>query len=98
MKIKKLKKIKIKKLKKQNKTMIKKINKQKITNWGGFLVNPPKTCKFKRKCIEDNGIWVDLGCCQHNCKEQCDLYIWFKKAKSNERKEYLLKNNVIIKE
>jgi len=57
-----------------------------IGNWGGHLLNPPVHCGRRFKA-PDGAIWCDLANCFY-CKEPCDHYKWFKKAKQEERDAY----------
>ena len=69
---------------------------KRITNWGGFLLNPPEECQHKKNLT--GGLWVDLGCCQSKtiCKNQCERYLSFCKETQYERDLYLVNNNVIL--
>ena len=59
-----------------------------IRNWGGFLLNPPKSCCSPRIVqSSDGGRWCDLGICR-NCKNKCKRYEWFINAKADERTAY----------
>jgi len=67
---------------------------KKISNCGGFLLNPPEECIYKQNLM--GGLWTDLGCCQANCKNRCDRYLSFLKQTQYERDLYLVNNNIIL--
>lgn len=62
-------------------------------NWGGHLVSPDKKCSHKK--FVDNNFWADLGCCP-DCDNQCDRFLWFKKASKKDRLNDLRARNVRI--
>ena len=64
-----------------------------IQNVGGYLLNPPMGCPYK-KTFDKISIWTDLAICFSICQNQCDHYKWFKKANKYKRVQYLLDNGV----
>ena len=66
-----------------------------IGNCGGFIINPPKVCRYRKKC-KDGGIWVDAVICANVCKDTCEFFIKYNKMSSEEHLEYHRKHGVRI--
>lgn len=64
-------------------------------SFGGHLLNPPRSCSFRRRA-EDGGIWTDIGCCLSNCRERCNRYLYYSKLKPAQKTEHLRRNKVKI--
>ena len=67
---------------------------QNKKNWGGHMINPPEECPWAFK-QPDEGVWVDLGNCNLNCKDRCIRSYQWKRLSVDERKEELFDNGVI---
>ena len=62
-----------------------------INNWGGHMLNPPKSCEHKRLGEEGLCYWVDLVICSYQCekKYKCRRYKKWKAMTYEEQHEYL---------